>query len=75
MLAFSRLRCDRSSLAPTGHFSAVPFHALPLAYGPARDERRAARVPYLRGRPASEWMGGVSKRGRSAADATLTDAA
>ena len=75
MLAIYRMKCDRSFLGPTGHFNAVPFSALPVAHGQARDERRVARVPYLRGRPASEWMSAVSKRGRSREDAPLTEAA
>jgi hypothetical protein len=54
------LRC------PTGHLDAVRLHE-PRVAGP----HGVGRVAYLRGRPASEWMGAVSK-GRRFPD-TLAD--
>jgi hypothetical protein len=52
---------------PTGHLDAVRLHE-PRVAGP----HGAGRIAYLRGRPASEWMGAISK-GRRFRDTPLAD--
>jgi hypothetical protein len=53
------LRC------PTGHLDAVRLRAPRVA-----GAHGVGRIAYLRGRPASEWVGAVSKR-RRPQDASL----
>jgi hypothetical protein len=55
------LRC------PTGHLDAVRLHEPRVA-----GADRVGRIAYLRGRPASEWMGAIAK-GRRLQDKQLAD--